>query len=99
MFVYCRAYRLGELRAFESWADSAGAASAQLSDDEIVYLTDEFTVLRSPVVADEAPIWADDTPEWREFCASVVNFTPDDLNPADNFHPAEANGGSARADR
>ncbi|TDD01516.1 hypothetical protein E1292_25805 [Nonomuraea deserti] len=97
MFVYCRAYRLGELRAFEGWADSA--ASAQLSDDEIVYLTDEFTVLRSPVVADEAPIRADDTPEWREFCASVVNFQPDDHDPADDFHPAGANGGSARADR
>jgi hypothetical protein len=78
MRTYCSAYRLAELRAFAEWAD-AGAA-ADLGDEDIVYLWDDLTVVRSPVSEDEHPIHASVTPAWREFCQTRLGFSiPADL--------------------
>jgi len=45
--TYCRAYRLAELRAYTGWADVGPAAD--LGQEDVVYLWDDLTVVRSPV--------------------------------------------------
>ncbi len=77
MSPYSRAYRLGELRAFEGWADPAGAA---LTDDDIVYVRDDLTVVRTPVLADPQLIWDAVDQRWRDFCTGRLRFErPADL--------------------
>jgi hypothetical protein len=77
---YCRAYRLGELRAFDRWAGSAAECAADLDDGAIVYLCDDFTVVRTPVLVDPQLIWNEVDLRWREFCTTRLHFDlPADL--------------------
>ena len=74
---YCKAYVLKELRRFPAWADSAHNG---LTDDDTVFLHQDFTVTRS-VWHDEDVIFSQVTPEWRTFCADVLKFkAPDDVD-------------------
>lgn len=75
MRTYCRAYRIGELRAFDGWAEPE--RTAELDDDEVVYLWDDLTVVLSPVSEDQGLIHADVTPRWREFCRRDLSFHAD----------------------
>ena len=76
---YCKAYPLSDLRKFSRWAGEARPAEAEMADDAIVYLTDEFTVLVSPMGEPEL-LLAEVTPEWRDFCVSALGFKiPEDL--------------------
>lgn len=67
---YCKAYALRDLRAFDRWREPAGdGAAASLTDDDVVYVHQDFSVTRSmwhgeDVLFDEA------TPEWKAFCGS-----------------------------
>jgi hypothetical protein len=78
---YCKAYTLGELRRFPGWADSAARDEREMSDDAIVYVCDELTVLVSPVGNDkDKRLLTKVTPEWEEFCAKTLKFAiPKDL--------------------
>ncbi|MEU9645348.1 hypothetical protein [Streptomyces sp. NPDC048188] len=78
MRAYCKAYRLGELRAFPEWDGLAGGADAGLADDVIVYVWDDLTVVRTPVLRDEGVLVDEATPRWREFCATGLRFTARD---------------------
>jgi hypothetical protein len=82
--TYCRAYQLGELRAFPGWPD-AGAA-ADLADEDIVYVWEDLTVVRSPVSDDQHPIELPVTAAWREFCETRLGFAI----PADLRYPRAA---------
>jgi hypothetical protein len=76
--TYCRAYRLGELRAFTGWSDAS--AAEDLGDEDIVYLRDDLVVVRSPVSDDQHPIQSSVTPQWRDFCETRLGFgIPADL--------------------
>jgi hypothetical protein len=82
---YCRAYYLRDLRRFPGWQESrlnwreevdgqAGEAEAPgLSDDDVVYLHQDFTVTRS-MWHGESIVFPRVTPEWREFCAAELGF-------------------------
>jgi hypothetical protein len=50
---YCKAYLLGALRNYQAW----GEAGADLPDDTVVYLWNDFTVVRSPVGAPDGVLW------------------------------------------
>jgi hypothetical protein len=78
---YCKAYALGELRRFPGWADGAARDERTMSDDAIVFVCDELTVLVSPVGNDkDKRLLAKVTPEWEEFCAKTLKFAiPKDL--------------------
>lgn len=79
MNKYCKAYRLSDLRKFPDWTDRAQSAEEEMADDSLVYLTDELTVLVSPIGEPEL-LLTEVTPEWQEFCTSVLGFKiPDDL--------------------
>ncbi len=80
MRKYCKAYHLKDLRQFSSWTEKHEEHAEELSDDTIVYLWDDFTVVKSPVIPDKGLLFDNVTPEWQEFCKTVLNFTiPQDL--------------------
>jgi hypothetical protein len=77
---YCKAYYLKDLRQFSDWAEKKEADEAELTDDDVVYLWDDFTVVRSPVIPDKGLIFDTVTPRWQDFCTSTLQFEiPEDL--------------------
>jgi len=79
MRKYCKAYKLGALRQFSSWAEKPGEDRQELSDDEICYLWDDYTVIKSPI-QDEGILFDEVTSEWKDFCQRSLGFEiPEDL--------------------
>ena len=77
---YCKAYYLKDLRQFSSWTEKSEADETELTDDDVVYLWDDFTVVRSPVIPDKGLVFDTITPEWQEFCTTTLQFAiPEDL--------------------
>ena len=77
---YCKAYHLKDLRQFSQWTENSDESEPELTDDTIVYLWDDFTVVKSPVIPDKGLVFADVSPAWQEFCASTLGFAiPEDL--------------------
>jgi len=45
-----------------------------------VYLWDDFTVVRSPVIPDKGLVFDEVTPAWQTFCQATLKFEiPEDL--------------------
>lgn len=80
MRAYCKAYHLKDLRQFRLWKEKRDENEPELSDDAIVYLWDDFTVVRSPVIPDKGLLFDDVTQEWQNFCKETLQFViPEDL--------------------
>ncbi len=80
MRKYCKAYYLRDLRQFSAWAEKSEVDEPGLSDDDVVYLWDDFTVVRSPITPDKGLIFDAVTPEWQDFCTTTLQFAiPEDL--------------------
>jgi hypothetical protein len=80
MRKYCKAYHLRELRQFSGWAQKNEANEPELSDNDVVYLWDDFTVVRSPVIPNKGSVFDRVTPEWQHFCTTTLQFAiPEDL--------------------
>ncbi|WP_218029010.1 hypothetical protein [Tengunoibacter tsumagoiensis] len=78
MKKYCKAYFLKDLRQFPDWSEQQD--ESPLGDEDVVYLWDDFTVVKSPIVPEKGIIWQHVTPEWQDFCKSSLKFEiPDDL--------------------
>lgn len=74
--AYCRHYLMGDLRGWEKWP---AEQARPLSNDEIVYLHQDFTVTRS-IWPGEDVVFDEVTPEWIEFCRRSLNFSmPENL--------------------
>jgi hypothetical protein len=81
---YTKAYHLKDMRQFSDWKENNGVS---LSDDDIVFLHQDFTVTQS-MWHNEDVVFDQVTREWTEFCTNVLNFrVPDDL---DLIVPAQA---------
>ncbi|HEU5374019.1 MAG TPA: hypothetical protein VFV38_01125 [Ktedonobacteraceae bacterium] len=79
MRKYCKAYHLKDLRQFPSW-NAHWQKEEELTEDTVVYLWDDFTVVKSPVLAEQGVLWKDVTPEWKAFCRETLHFEiPADL--------------------
>jgi hypothetical protein len=79
MRKYCKAYYLKDLRAYQQWTEKAQENEPALTDEDVVYLWDDFIVVRSPVLPG-GEIFEDVTPEWQEFCKATLLFEiPEDL--------------------
>jgi ankyrin repeat protein len=88
---YARAYLLGDLRKFSDWREEkinwketipAGenGNSHELSDDDVVFLQEDFTVTQL-IWPGENVIFNRSTPEWVEFCTQDLQFkVPDDFD-------------------
>ncbi|MCA9937853.1 MAG: hypothetical protein KC418_04380 [Anaerolineales bacterium] len=87
MGKYCKAYLLGEFRAFAQWnaniqnarkeksdpTDQGGASPRLLTDDSILYLQEDF-VVTDGIYKDENIIFDNVTPEWIAFCRQTLQF-------------------------
>lgn len=77
---YCKAYHLRDLRQFNGWTEKREENEPDLSDDEVVYLWDDFTVVKSPVIPEKGLLFDTVTPQWQDFCATTLKFEiPEDL--------------------
>jgi hypothetical protein len=80
MRKYCRAYYLKDLRQFSTWGECCEKDEAELPDDTIVYLWDDFSVIKSPIVPADKIFQSAVTPEWQEFCLNTLHFQiPEDF--------------------
>ncbi len=79
MRKYCKAYKLKDLRQFSAWEEITGEHQSELADDDIYYLWDDYTVVKSPVQSGGV-LFESVTPEWKEFCHTTLQFEiPEDL--------------------
>lgn len=79
MRKYCKAYPLHELRQYQDWQEKPVVNGSELSDDTIVYLWDDFTVVESPVL-EQGNLFDTVTPAWQDFCQQTLKFSiPEDL--------------------
>ncbi|HTK10965.1 MAG TPA: hypothetical protein VL485_27580 [Ktedonobacteraceae bacterium] len=80
MRKYCKAYYVKDLRAFADWTEQREETESELLDEDVVYLWDDFTVVRSPVLPDTGLVFATVTPHWQQFCRETLHFAiPEDL--------------------
>ena len=76
---YCKAYYLRDLRQFEAWTEKHEENDAVPTDESVVYLWDDFVVVRSPVLPGGV-LFDSVTAEWQEFCHTTLGFEiPEDL--------------------
>lgn len=74
MRKYCKAYTLGDLRQYSHWQECRVKENEpDFTDNTIVYLWDDFTVVESPV-SEQRNIFNNVTPEWQEFCKQTLQF-------------------------
>ncbi|GHO82460.1 hypothetical protein [Dictyobacter formicarum] len=92
MRKYCKAYHISEMRQFVNWKEKQEEGESELADDAVVYLWDDFTVVRSPIIPDKGLIFDEITDEWKNFCQTTLNFAiPEDLRYAYEQTQAENN--------
>jgi ankyrin repeat protein len=76
---YAKGYVLGDLRKFSGWREE-NENSRELSDSDVVFLHQDFTVTQL-IWPGEYVIFNQDTPEWRDFCSQQLQFkVPDDFD-------------------
>jgi hypothetical protein len=79
MRKYCKAYKLSDLRQFSGWVEKPEESEPQLTDEDICYVWDDFTVVKSPV-QNKGNLFDTVTPEWQDFCKMTLKFEiPEDL--------------------
>jgi hypothetical protein len=79
MREYSKAYHLKDLRAYSNWQEKDREDKDELTDESIVYLQDNFTVVKD-VFEEEDYIFDAVTDEWKTFCAEQLKFEiPEDL--------------------
>ena len=85
---YAKGYLLGDLRKFSGWREER--TSPELSDNEVVFIHQDFTVTRL-IWPGENVIFNQDTPEWRNFCSQQLQFkVPDDFDLIASTYQASA---------
>ena len=88
MGMYCKAYKLSQLRQFAEWSDPQSLKikpastdgdeipeNRNLSDDDLVYLQENYVVTKD-IFIDEDIIFTNVTPQWQDFCRGVLMFEP-----------------------
>jgi hypothetical protein len=76
---YCKAYYLKDLRQYSEWTEKREESDEALTDEDVVYLWDDFVVVRSPVLPGGV-IFDQVTKPWQEFCQTTLGFEiPEDL--------------------
>jgi hypothetical protein len=74
MHTYCKAYKLRDIRQFSDWAEKPAENAPELSDDAIVYLWDDYTVVQSPI-QNTRVLFDAVTPAWQDFCTQTLQFS------------------------
>ena len=77
---YFKAYYFKDLRAYSGWTEKRQENEPELTDEDVIYLWDDFTVVKSPVIPDDGLLFDAVSPEWQEFCKTTLHFEiPEDL--------------------
>lgn len=77
---YCKAYYVKNFRQFTNWTERNEEDEPALTDEDVAYLWDDFTVVRSPVIPNKGLVFDNVTEEWQHFCKTVLGFEiPEDL--------------------
>jgi hypothetical protein len=71
--VYCRAYVLRSLRRSAAWSEPRAEGRDELTDDDVVFLHQDFSVTRS-VLHGKDVLFGTPSAEWRVFCTDVLGF-------------------------
>lgn len=72
--TYCKAYYARDLKKFSHWAEICEQSAENVADEAIVYLRDDFTVVKNPARPDAGIILHTVTPEWSAFCQQTLQF-------------------------
>lgn len=102
---YCKAFPLKKLRGFEHWSEkkenarktvgtgdgSEPAAPRTLSDDDYLYLQENYVVTDS-IFKDENIIFDQQTSEWVDFCKKILQFDIPPFEPTGVVKTAQGNG-------
>lgn len=88
---YCKAYYLRDIKKFSHWDDLCEQAGEDLQDDDIVYVRDDFRLVRNPLLPEADLLLRSVTPEWQQFCLQVLQFSL----PEKSLGPAESVGSEA----
>lgn len=76
---YSKAYYLKDLRQYKNWKEIDRPDAAELNDESIVYLQDNFTVVKD-CFEEEDYIYNDVNDDWKAFCENQLQFAiPEDL--------------------
>ncbi|MCH9651028.1 MAG: hypothetical protein K0U98_22585 [Deltaproteobacteria bacterium] len=79
MRKYSKAYYLKDLRAYDGWQEKEREDTDELTDESIVYLQDNFTVVKD-VFNEEDYIFDTVDDSWKTFCKDKLGFEiPEDL--------------------
>jgi len=94
---YCKAYLVGDLRAFGGWQENSQnvrpelkeengrevSVERTLTDDDLLYLQENYAVTDG-IFIDEHVVFDQVTPEWMDYCKQSLRFElPDYLPPAE----------------
>ena len=72
---YCKAYYLRDIKKFNQWDDLCEQTGENLQDDDIVYVRDDFSLVKDPVLPDADNLLRSVTPAWQQFCQQVLQFS------------------------
>ncbi|NOX38146.1 MAG: hypothetical protein GXO78_11495 [Calditrichaeota bacterium] len=92
MRKYCKAYLVKDFKKFKNWKVNEAnlrketrnvdgkevEAPRRLSDDDILYLHEDF-VVTDGIYREEHVIFDAVTDEWKEFCRQVLKFSVPDF--------------------
>lgn len=70
---YCRAYYMRDFRQWSRWTEMREEGMSELKDEDVVYLWDDFVVVRSPVLPGGV-IFDQVTKPWQDFCQTTLAF-------------------------
>lgn len=76
MAVYCKAYRIGELRQYNSWSKLAKDREQDLADETIVYVTQDYRVVEDCLSIEEEKhvLLTEPNTDWQDYCQSQLGF-------------------------
>lgn len=72
---YCKAYYWRDIKKFSHLADLCEPAGKELQDEEIVYVQDDFSLVKHPAFPEAEHLIRSVTPEWQQFCQQVLQFS------------------------
>ena len=76
---YMKGYLLSQLRVFPLWKERLlphigdGTVATPLNNEDIVYLCEDFKVLRD-CFDNESLLFEENTEDWRRFCIEQLGF-------------------------
>lgn len=76
MTIYCKAYRLGDLRNFADWPKLASEHEKELEGETVVYITEHYRVCEDCLNLDDSQsfLLKEPTEAWQRYCREKLNF-------------------------